>query len=234
MNCSEFQHLLHQRLDGELKAASSEIDRHLRECSSCQELDLIALRLMEAFGSPVTPVPREELRNQIVSVILQEMDSQLLARRQWRRRVMAVSAVAAGLLLTVCVGYFWWPSHQAVHFPDSKSVVKKEEKPAPASKAAQPALSPLDIREAGTALVALVNRTADETVGPGRMLLPHGISAPNLPDTEAWRTDLEPGAQTLRDAQDGMVVGFEPVTTSAQRAVNLFLREVPSLESQKQ
>jgi hypothetical protein len=111
-------------------------------------------------------------------------------------------------------------------------MVKKEE------KAAQPATpskqSPLDIREAGNTLVALVNRTADETMGPGRMLIPQGVSASPLPDTNAWQPDLEPGAQTLREAQDGVAVGFEPVTNSARRAVSLFLREVPSMEIQKQ
>jgi hypothetical protein len=228
MNCSEFQHQLQQRLDGEARAAIGEIDRHLRECSSCQELQLIASRLTEVLGSRVAPVPPQGLRDQIVSLILDEMASQRLWRRRWRR-VMAVSAVAAGLLLAVFVGYSWWKSRQALNDPDSNTVVKKDEQPAPA-----PAQSPLDIREAGTTLVALVNRTADETVGPGRMLLPKGVSAPMLPDTDAWQPDLEPGAKSLREAQDGVAVGFEPVTSSARRAVSLFLREVPSLESQKQ
>jgi hypothetical protein len=45
---------------------------------------------------------------------------------------------------------------------------------------------------------------------------------------------LEPGTQSLREAQEGVAVGFEPVTSSARRAVNLFLREIPPLETQKQ
>jgi hypothetical protein len=228
MNCSEFQNLLQQRLDGEPKAVSSVIDRHLSECSSCRELELIASRLTEVLGSRVAPVPPEGLKDQIVSLILDEMASQRLRRRRWRR-VMAVAAVAAGLLLAVFVGYSWWESRQALNDPDSNTLVKKEEQPAPA-----PAQPTLDIREAGTTLVALVNRTADETVGPGRMLLPQGVSAPMLPDTDAWQPDLEPGAQTLREAQDGVAVGFEPVTSSARRAVSLFLREIPSIETQKQ
>ena len=83
-------------------------------------------------------------------------------------------------------------------------------------------------------MVALVNRTADETVGQSRVLLPQGVSTPALPASETWQPTLEPGADSLREAQEGVALGFEPVTSSARRAVNLFLREIPPMEVQKQ
>jgi hypothetical protein len=158
---------------------------------------------------------------------LNDIASERLARRRWSRRLVAVSAVAAAFILAVFLGYSWRSSRQSPNVSGSNSVAKKEEKP-PFTQTA------LNIQEAGTTFVALVNRTADETVGQGRVLLPQGVPAPDLPVSNAWSTDLEPSSQALRDAQDGVAVSFEPVTSSARRAVNLFLREVPSMESQKQ
>jgi len=107
-------------------------------------------------------------------------------------------------------------------------MVTKRDEP-PASIPNQPRLN---FQEAGSTLVALVNRTADETVGQGRMLLPQEVPSPRLTVADNWQPALSP--QAIRDAQDGVAVGFEPVTDSARRAVNLFLRELSPTEIQKQ
>jgi len=227
MNCSEFQDLLQQRLDGESNLDSGELERHLAGCSSCRELEFTASRLVEALYARIAPVPPEGLRSQIVASVLAQIDSQHLAQRRWRRNAWAASAVAAGLLLAAIAGYSWWASRPSPESPGSDTWVKKDEQPGPARQS-------LNFQEAGSTLVALVNRTADETVGQSRVLLPQGMSAANLPVTEAWQPTLEPSTQALRDAQDGVAVGFEPVTSSARRAVNLFLQEIPAMENQKQ
>jgi hypothetical protein len=226
MNCAEFQELLQQRLDGEPIADSDEMDRHRSACSSCRELESLATRLMGAFGANAVSMPSEKLSNQIVSLVMAEMDSQQ-ARRRWTRRVLAVSSLAAGLLLAAFLGYSWWGPRRPRDFPDSNVVTKKDEPPA--SIRNQPRLN---FREAGSTLVALVNRTADETVSQGRVLLPQEVSAPSLTVADNWQPALSP--QAIRDAQDGVAVGFEPVTDSARRAVNLFLRELSPTEVQKQ
>jgi hypothetical protein len=227
MNCSEFQELLQQRLDGEPHAVSSEFERHLKICSSCRELEFAASRLIEALNARVSPVPREGLRGQIVASVLAQIDSQRLTQRRWRQNALAAWAVAAGLLVAAIVGYSWWSSRPLPVSPGSDTWVKKEEQPAPMRRS-------LNFQEAGSNLVALVNRTADETLGQSRVLLPQGMAAPNLPVTEPWQPTLEPSTQALRDAQDGVAVGFEPVTSSARRAVSLFLQEIPAMENQKQ
>jgi hypothetical protein len=229
MNCTEFQELLQMRLDGEKLAINGEVERHLNLCSSCRELEASAARLFEGLGTRIVPAPSDGLRDRIVSLILAQMESNRLGGRRWGRRVVGVAAIAAGLLLVAYLGNFWWSSHNTPGTTDHHAVVKKDEK-APRV----PALSPLNIQEAGNALVALANRTADETLGQGRVLLPQGVSAPNLAVADAWQSDLEPSAQALRGAQDGMADSLEPVTTSARRAVNLFLREVSSIDVQKQ
>jgi hypothetical protein len=140
---------------------------------------------------------------------------------------LAVSSLAAGLLLAAFLGYSWWGPRRPLDVPNSNIVTKKDEPPA--SVPNQPRLN---FQEAGSTLVALVNRTADETVGQGRVLLPQEVPAPRLTVADNWQPALSP--QAIRDAQDGVAVGFEPVTDSARRAVNLFLRELSPTEIQKQ
>jgi hypothetical protein len=226
MNCAEFQELLQQRLDGERIADSGEMERHRTACCSCRELETLASRLLGAFGARSVPMPSEKLSNQIVSLVMAEMDSQQ-ARRRWTRRALAVSSLAAGLLLAAFLGYSWWGPRRPLDVPNSNIVTKKDEPPA--SVPNQPRLN---FQEAGSTLVALVNRTADETVGQGRVLLPQEVPAPRLTVADNWQPALSP--QAIRDAQDGVAVGFEPVTDSARRAVNLFLRELSPTEIQKQ
>jgi hypothetical protein len=225
MNCAEFQELLQQRLDGERIADSDEMNRHRTACCSCRELETLASRLMGAFGARSVPMPSEKLSDQIVSLVMAEMDSQQ-ARRRWTRRALAVSSFAAGLLLAAFLAYSWWRPDRSRDFPNANLVTKKDEPPASAPN--QPRLN---FQEAGSTLVALVNRTADETVGQGRVLLPE-VPAPRLTVADNWQPALSPHA--IRDAQDGVAVGFEPVTDSARRAVNLFLRELAPTEIQKQ
>jgi hypothetical protein len=225
MECSEFQHELQRRLDGDGTGDGADIERHLASCSSCRELQAAAIRLIQALDGQAAPVPPGGMNDRIVSLILSEVSARQQSRKRWNRRF----ALAASLLLAVALGYSLWQSRQRSGSSDADALVKNEEKVAPSQ--APPSLN---IQEAGNTLVALVNRTADETVGQGRVLLPRGVSTPTLSSPEAWQPNLEPGTQSLREAQEGVAVGFEPVTSSARRAVNLFLREIPPMEPQKQ
>jgi hypothetical protein len=230
MNCSEFQNWLQQCLDGETIADAVDIEGHLASCSSCRELRTAAGRFVQVLKAQIGPAPPDRMRDQLVSLALEEIARQQQAHKRWNRRLGITAALAAGLLLAVLLGRSWWQTNVNVKpVPSPESVVAKEEKSTPVE--GHPSLN---IQEAGSALVALVNRTADETVGQSRVLLPQGVSAPTLPASEDWQPALEPGAESLREAQEGVALGFEPVTSSARRAVNLFLREIPPMETQKQ
>jgi hypothetical protein len=80
------------------------------------------------------------------------------------------------------------------------------------------------VEEAGEAMVHLTRRTADETMGQSRLLLPdlkQSFAASGQPTTSSE-------AQPLRDVQQGVSSGLEPVASSARRAVALFFREPPT------
>jgi hypothetical protein len=51
------------------------------------------------------------------------------------------------------------------------------------------------------------------------------VPSPALPNVDL--TAMEPPTRPLREAGEGVSEGLEPVTTSARRAVDLFLRELP-------
>jgi hypothetical protein len=78
--------------------------------------------------------------------------------------------------------------------------------------------------ELGQVFAALSNQTADETVGQTRRWVSN-VPGPALPKVDL--TTMEPPTRPLREAGAGVSEGLEPVTTSARRAVDLFLRELP-------
>src|SRR6266550_711693 len=160
MNCSEFQNWLQQRLDGEASAAAGDVEGHIVACASCRELQVAAGRLIQALGAQVAPVPPTQMSDQIVSLVLADIASHQQARKRWNRRLGVTAALAASLLLAFAMGYSWWESNRRPGPPNSDTLVIKDEKSTPAQ-----AQTSLNIQEAGSALVALVNRTADETVG---------------------------------------------------------------------
>jgi hypothetical protein len=78
--------------------------------------------------------------------------------------------------------------------------------------------------EAGSALAGLTRRAAAETVDNGRVLVPP-VEVPLVLDIR-----LEPAARPLDVARQGLSEGFEPVATSARRAVNMFWQDLPPAE----
>jgi predicted anti-sigma-YlaC factor YlaD len=58
---------------------------------------------------------------------------------------------------------------------------------------------------------------------------------PNVPSPSLPRVDLasiEPPTRSLREAGQGVSEGLEPVTNSARRAFDLFLRELPPMDGE--
>jgi hypothetical protein len=167
-------------------------------------------------------------------------------RRLWRRRIITAAAVAAGLLLMTFVG------HQRLGwFGSTKSdSLANREKPADHNPKAPPAKQPLSpegpasplldqtLAEAGSTALALTRRTAGLTMAQARQFLPSANSLPvplsGLPEGRSLAPVLGSPAQSLRQAGHNMSDGLQPVTTSARRALNLFFREMPALNSEQQ
>ena len=226
MSCDLAHDLLQQSLDG-TPIESPEWLAHLRDCADCRALASASRRLQEGLRMLSAPQPPADLTARIVEKVL-------LSRRRERRRTRirwAVGlALAAGLLIALMLrleGTKQPPGGTGVS-PVAGSggtgvspVVRVDRRLA--GPHAAPTLRE-SAAELGEVFAALSNETADETVGQTRRWVSN-VPSPSLPHVDL--TAMEPPTRPWREAGEGVSEGMEPVTTSARRAVGLFLRDLP-------
>jgi hypothetical protein len=215
MTCHDCQERLQCWLDGDDLGDQADLEAHLRDCSTCRELHQAARQLRAAMRLITAPMPSTDLSRRITGQVLAD------SRRQARlRQRYVVLAMAASVLLTVVGGYIWLRQHTP---SATENLAKNREVPSPTPAA--PSLRD-SVVEAGTAVVNLTRRTADGTVEPTRFLWSLPLPTAGLNDTVALEKTLEPPARSLREASQSVTQGLEPVTNSARRALDLFLREL--------
>jgi predicted anti-sigma-YlaC factor YlaD len=220
MNCTQSREWLQHRLDGAPMQDSSDLEQHLRTCRECRRLFAAAVRLEEGLRVLPSPAPPGGFAKVTVSRAVADR------RRLLRRRWLAGAVVAASLLVALAVGYYSQPQSgtQGAGQPEPTqpatppAALVKNEPSAPSLRAS--------MMEVGTAVVTLTRRTADETIGQTRILteaLPMPMNvfeaippAPEQPILAVWQ-----------GTGQRMATGLEPVTTSARRALTMFLRESP-------
>ena len=214
MNCQEFHDLLRRRLDGETVVEPAGLAAHLAACGECRALQAAARRLELGLRLLRPTVPPADLSDRFVVSVLAEGRA---ARR--RRYVVQVGlALAASVFVAVLVGL--WANREIKDEnvrPQPPGFARQEPRPE-----AQPAASSL--RESLTEVAGLTLRRADETV---RNLLLDAV--PNDPKA----SPLSSSVATLREAGNGVTAGLEPVTDSARRAFDRFLREIPAVRTQE-
>jgi hypothetical protein len=213
MNCQEYQDWMQRRLDGDASATTETgVEQHRASCPACAGLDDAAQRLERGLRLLAAPTaPPERLADAIVYQVLSQ-------RRAARRRILVYAAAMAACLL---LGFYLGkrsPETKAPAPPVPREVAKEEPQ--------RPKLNQ-KVGEAGTAVASLVSRTADQAMGQGRLLLPETASPMPMPAVDPWAQTIEPPAQSLYDAGQGVSAGLEPVASSAKRAVNMFLRDIP-------
>jgi hypothetical protein len=204
MNCHSFHEHLQDRLDGgrpELPIGAAE---HLRSCPACAGLYGAAERLAVGLRLLTPAAPPSDLGDRIVALVSRRRRPKLSLRPRSRRAVVPL-AIAACLLLAIGVRLL---------------LVRRAVQP----PVAEPSLGE-SVAEARKAVVDLTSRTADEAVDRTRQWLPR-LPEPTTPKAEDV---LGPPVRTLRGAQASVTSGLAPVTDSARRAVDLFLRDLPPM-----
>jgi hypothetical protein len=136
-----------------------------------------------------------------------------MRRRRWQSRLV-MSAAAAALLMALFSG---WSHFRTV--PAIPPVAGDQNRP--------PSLRQ-SVEQAGYAVAAMTKRAADETLDQSRFFMQVALPTRRMLTEEEPIVLREPPLEPLRAVQHGVSDGFEPVTTSARRAVNLFWRERPS------
>jgi hypothetical protein len=231
MNCHECQDLLQRRLDGEALPGTPELDQHLASCPLCRHRFAVSQRLLGGLKRLPRPVLPPDFSQRMVGQIL---DDRRKRRLRMRRRLWATAALAASLLLMALAGYFGLPDPTPA--PRPGPIAERQVEPEPPVPEPVPSLR-RSAEEAGTAVAALTGRLADTTLEQARLLLtataPMDVPDLALPDLALgpWDEPLEPAAESLRQAGQGVSEGLQTVTDSTRRAVDFFMRELTVLES---
>jgi hypothetical protein len=223
MSCHAYRDLLNQRLDGTAPPGAGGAE-HLRECPSCRALAAAARRLDEGLRLLALPAAPPELAARVVARVVADRRRTRRRRRRW----VVTVGLAAGLLLALGLRLDW-RGHPASPAPEAGAPVVQGGQD-PGGEIKPPAEAPTlrqSAEEAGVAVAALTRTTAGETVEKTRSLLPQ-VSGAALPEPELPSL---PAARPLREAGEGVSAGLEPVATSARRAVDLFLRELPPMDT---
>lgn len=216
MNCRAAHDLLHERCDG-VPIESPELIEHLRGCPDCRALDAAMRRLQDGLPLLTPPSPPPDLAERIVQRIIRDRRR---ARWRSRRRLLVSLALAAGLFVALALRLDWRGEIAAEKTRKSEAVAVKKASPPIASHTLRES-----VREASEAMTALTQQAAGETVERTRWLVQ--ASRSSLPEVEL-SPSIEPPTEPLRQAGEGVSMGLEPVTNSARRAVDLFLRELPT------
>jgi hypothetical protein len=198
--CEPAQAALHRLLDGDPAWDSPDAVTHRAGCAACREELVLARRMTGALRPPATP---GDLAGRVLAVAI--------ASRRRRRvaRYAGVGSVLAGSVLVAVLTLQPRPQTVTEH-PTVAAAPRAKDEPVPNRPLGEA------VSEARDALVSLTRRTATETRQTSASLIP----SPKLPDMPGAGDGLEP----LADAQAGAARSVDPITTSARRAVNLFLR----------
>lgn len=205
--CAAGQAALQRLLDGEPAWDAPGAAAHRASCPDCREELALAGSLVRVPADVVVPAG---LADRVLS-------SAVAAHR--RRRLLRYGGIGVALAASVLVAVVAFrPRDQEEPQPGPVAVLPP---PRPEPVPPQPAPAPPkplgeSVAEARDALVSLTRRTANETRDQSALLVPN----PKMPEP----ADPSEGLEPLADARAGAARSVEPITGSARRAFNFFLK----------
>jgi len=138
---------------------------------------------------------------------------------------VAVLALAASMLIALGVALRWFMPTPTPVQPD----VAQKQPETPVVPAPEPVAGLQDsVVQAGSALTALTARTAEAAVERTWSLVPR-VPVPMV-EPMAIQSPVEAPGRPFVEAGHTLSTGLEPVTSSARRAVGLFLRDLSPVD----
>jgi hypothetical protein len=226
--CVTCQELWQRRLDESSPEAEAALDRHRLTCPACVYWSEGARRLTEGLAGLATPRPPVGLTDRLTrAVLVDRQRTRLRIRLRWA----VGSALAASLLLTLAMRFLPTGRVAAVSTKGSSDPeTRVEGNPVP--QPPQPTPWPEEsgdvekpVQATRDVFAELLDRARRETDDQVIVLRP--VVAPTVFE-EPNRPADSPG-RPLTEVGQGMAHGFEPVSDSARRAVDLFIRDLPPM-----
>ncbi len=228
MNCTQFKHWLQEKLDSKEDGLPLDAQAHVDLCPDCQSWQEAAHRLESGLRLLPVLTPSRMLSGRIVAMVL----SQNRARRRRRQLVWAGLALAASVLLFSIAALFWRAAHERNPHGPVPQVGASSSAPGVDSDASSNAAPHNVSRFLGDLLTFGLfpgtQRNGERNRFITAMQTVLDLVSPMSPEGVGSKSSGDP-SQQLTDAGQSVQTGFKPVTGSARRAVDLFMREVPSI-----
>jgi len=220
-DCARSMDRLQRMLDGELPVSASDVDPHAASCRECRERIAAARVLLGELASRVYLILPAQLTESIVATVWEDRSSRI------RRRTLTVVgasiiAVAASILFVI------WLDRPGVPLGNAMAVGNGEEVASalPLAPEPRPARLSEELARVEQAVVESSRPIAEHVANAsgilelfkGPLTLPVGPS-PGFAPTRDALAELPNAART----------GFEPVTSTTQKAVARLIREVGSV-----
>lgn len=217
--------------DGDLPA-----DAHLPACAACRERVRAARVLLSVLAVPSAPVAvPAEFTARVMNDVWGAWHDR---RQQTARRVWAFAALAAAVLIAgAAVIAFYRPKPDEVVFTDPRDLPMLPAPvpaPTPAPKPEAPAPRPVRVGDAlastGQAILDAPKPLADSVAVAPKVFdaLADSFKLPEPADPMAEA--LEPARRSLDALPVAARSGLEPVTGTAEKAFNRFLRDVGAVK----
>ncbi len=217
MNCREFEQHLQGVLDGLGEPEPAEVRAHREACAVCRELALAAKQLRRGLALLPVPATPEGFADRVKARVLLR-PRRLPATRWWL--AAAASLLVAGLATVALWDLLdWFPKGGTS--PRTPRFVEAQKLPSLRQ----------EVAAAGSATRDLTRSLARDAVDHAGILVPPAERLPATAWSPSWSPGLSPGLETevapLRQAGRTVASGLEPVTHSARRAWDMFVRELP-------
>lgn len=221
-DCVEHERLVLSVFDRELPASVLE-SVHARECPECQRRNREAIWFLQAIHEVATvqdvTLPGS-LADRVVPLVV---PTNRTRNRGWRLTT-TITALAASVAVVAIVSW------GRFNFRDEPATPRDLARTAPMNDRPSVSDEPVirvseqvgDVREM---LASLTRRTATEAIGPAETLLPRESPSVNL-SPRLLPADAEPSLSALAEVPKVASSSLEPLTNSAERAYQLFLRDV--------
>jgi hypothetical protein len=215
-------------LDGELSADALETDPHPADCPVCRDRIRAARLLLTVLAEPAEPccVPAG-----LTGTILAGVRAD---RRRVARQRVAFAVGGLAVAAAVVVAVWWFGGPRPVDQTGQSDFVREQ----PQAPTHEPAPVPRPIRindeiaKAGGALRES-SRTITEPATSGPRVFASFTNALTRLPVNPVVTDLEPARRSLAEIPVAAQAGLEPVTESAQKALNRLLKDVGSVSPPK-